>query len=238
MTTRLPLHPLAVESAYGDPGLLHDMAVAGAGFADRLEVEVIVGAETGGIPLAAAVSLAGGLPFAFARKPGYVGHEEHEPRVRGAAVTGRRVLLVDDAVSSGHAVEEFVDQLQSEGATVVGVFTVVDMRDVAASVTPTAAALPTASIATYLEVLAAATDLGVLEPAVHDLAVDALDPPLERRRPPLVPPGPATRRGLPDASFIDHHARPARVFHGCEPGPRTRPLITGMVAGPTPAVAA
>ena len=80
MTTRLPLHPLAVESAYGDPGLLHDMGVSGAGFADRLEVEVIVGAETGGIPLAAAVSLAGGLPFAFARKPGYVGHEEHEPR--------------------------------------------------------------------------------------------------------------------------------------------------------------
>ena len=217
MTTRLPLHPLAVESAYGDPRLLHDMAISGAAFADRLEVEVIVGAETGGIPLAAAVSLAGGLPFAFARKPGYVGHEEHEPRVRGAAVTGRRVLLVDDAVSSGHAVEEFVNQLRSEGATVVGVFTVVDMRDVAASVTPTAAALPTESIATYLEVLAAATDLGVLEPAVHDLAVDALihhwsdDDPrwslLDRR------PGEAsqTRRSSTD------DARPARVFHGCEP---------------------
>ncbi len=238
MTTRLPLHPLAVESAYGDPRLLHDMAVSGAAFADRLEVEVIVGAETGGIPLAAAVSLAAELPFAFARKPGYVGHEEHEPRVRGAAVAGRRVLLVDDAVSSGHAVEEFVNELRGEGATVVGVFAVVDMRDVAASVTPTAAALPTASIATYLEVLAAATDLGVLEPAVHDLAVDALihhwsdDDPrwslLDRR------PGQAsqTRR-----SSTTMPGQPGSST-GASRGPRTRPLRTGTVAGPTQAVAA
>ena len=108
------------------------------------------------------------------RKPGYVGHEDHEPRVRGAAVRNRRVLLVDDAVSSGTAVEAFVSQLRSEQATVVGVFVVVDMRDVAASLAPIAAALPVESIATYLQVLATATDFGVLDPTVHRLAVDAL----------------------------------------------------------------
>ena len=174
MKTRLPLHPLAVESAYGDPSLLHDIAVPGATFADRLGVDVIVGAETGGIPLAAAVSLASDLPFAFVRKPGYVGHEDHEPRVRGAAVTGRRVLLVDDAVSSGTAIETFASQLRSEGAIVVGVFVVVDMRDVTPSVTRTAKALPIESIATYLQLLDAATEHGVLDPSVHRLAVDAL----------------------------------------------------------------
>ena len=174
MRTRLPLHPLSVENAYGDPELLHALAVPGATFAHKLGVDVVVGAETGGIPLAAAVSLAGDLPFAFVRKPGYVGHEDHEPRVRGAAVRNRRVLLVDDAVSSGTAVEAFVSQLRSEQATVVGVFVVVDMRDVAASVTPIAAALPIESIATYLQVLATATDFGVLDPTVHRLAVDAL----------------------------------------------------------------
>ena len=84
------------------------------------------------------------------------------------------MLLVDDAVSSGAAVEAFVNELRSERATVVGVFTVVDMGDVAASVTPIAAALPTESIATYLRVLASATDFGVLDPTVHRLAVDAL----------------------------------------------------------------
>ena len=174
MKTRLPLHPLSIENAYGDPRLLHDLATPGATFAKQLDVDVVVGAETGGIPLAAAVALAGDLPFAFVRKPGYVGHEDHEPRVRGAAVAGRRVLLVDDAVSSGTALEAFADELQAEGAILVGAFTIVDMRDVADSVTPTAATLPIESVATYLEVLDAATEQGVLDPAVHQLAVDAL----------------------------------------------------------------
>ncbi|WP_371402826.1 phosphoribosyltransferase family protein [Kribbella sp. NBC_00662] len=174
MKERLPLHPLSVENAYGDPRLLPDLGTAAVDFARRLGAEVVVGAETGGIPLATAVALAAGLPFAFVRKPGYVGHEDHEPSVRGAAVAGRRVLLVDDAVSSGGALEAFADELQSEGAILVGAFTLVDMRDVATSIAPIARALPIEAIATYLEVLDAATAHGVLDPAVHRLAVDAL----------------------------------------------------------------
>jgi orotate phosphoribosyltransferase len=61
----------------------------------------------------------------------------------------------------------------SAGAEVVGVFYLVDMRDVADTVTPLAAALPTESVSTYLQVLADAADHGVLGHAVHDLAVDA-----------------------------------------------------------------
>ncbi|WP_433167122.1 orotate phosphoribosyltransferase [Kribbella sp. CA-247076] len=174
MTTRLPLHPLSVENAYGDPRLLHDLAVPGATFARRLDVDVVVGAETGGIPLAVAVALTGDLRFAFVRKPGYVGHEDHEPRVRGAAVAGRRVLLVDDAVSTGTALEAFARELQHEGAVLVGAFALVDMRDVSTSVTATAAELPLESVATYLGVLDAATEQGVLDPTIHRLAVDAL----------------------------------------------------------------
>ncbi|GAA1133262.1 phosphoribosyltransferase family protein [Kribbella jejuensis] len=174
MKTRLPLHPLSNENAYGDPRLLKDLAAPGASFARRLGADVVVGAETGGIPLATAVALSGDLPFAFVRKPGYVGHEDHEPRVRGASVAGRRVLLVDDAVSSGKALEAFADELQSEGADLVGVFTLVDMRDVSTSVAPIATTLPIESVATYLEVLEAAADHGVLDPRTHRLAVDAL----------------------------------------------------------------
>jgi orotate phosphoribosyltransferase len=174
MKTRLPLHPLSVENAYGDPRLLHDLAVPGAAFARQLQADVVVGAETGGIPLAAAVALAGDLPFAFVRKPGYVGHEDHEPRVRGAGVAGKRVLLVDDAVAQGTALEAFAAELADEGADLVGAFVLVDMRAVADSVTPTAATLPIESVAGYLEVLATATELGVLTPEVHRLAVDAL----------------------------------------------------------------
>jgi orotate phosphoribosyltransferase len=171
---RTPIHPLSLENAFADPRLLRDLGERGARFARDLGVDVVVGAETAGVPLAASVALAAGLPFAFVRKPGYVGHEIDEPRVRGAEVAGRRVLLVDDAVSSGTAVERFTAALEGEGAEVVGVFVLVDMREVADSVTPAAAALPTESVSTYLQVLDLATENGILDPVVHDLTVDAM----------------------------------------------------------------
>lgn len=172
--TRLPVRPLSLENAYADPRLLRDLGARGADFARRLDVDVVVGAETAGVPLAAAVALAGDRPFAFVRKPGYRGHEAGEPPVRGAAVTGRRVLLVDDAVSSGASVDGFVRQLTSVHSEVVGVFCLIDMRDVADTVTPVAAAMPTESVSTYLELLAIAAANGVLSTAVHELAVDAI----------------------------------------------------------------
>jgi orotate phosphoribosyltransferase len=171
---RTPVHPLSMENAYADPDLLRDLGARGARFARDLGVDVVVGAETAGVPLAAAVSLAGGLPFAFVRKPGYRGHEIDEPPVRGADVAGKRVLLVDDAVSSGTAVERFTASLAGVGAEVAGVFVLVDMREVAESVNPVAAALPTESVATYLEVLDLATAHGLLDAGVHELTVDAL----------------------------------------------------------------
>lgn len=172
--SRLPIHALSIESAYGDPRLLNDLAARGAQFARRLAVDVVVGAETAGVPLGTAVSMVGAIPFAFVRKPGYRGHEIGEPQVRGADVSGRRVLLVDDAVSSGTAVEGFVAQLVRRDAQVVGVFCLVDMRDIATSISPVAAALPIESVSSYLDVLTHATNAGLITTAVHDLAVDAL----------------------------------------------------------------
>jgi orotate phosphoribosyltransferase len=171
---RTPIQPLSLESAYADPQLLRDLGAKGARFARELGVDIVVGAETAGVPLAAAVSLAGGLPFAFVRKPGYRGHEIDEPPVRGAEVAGRRVLLVDDGIWSGTAVERFTDALVRAGAEVVGVFVLVDMREVADSVSSVAAALPTESVSTYLEVLTLATANGLLDPGVHTLSVDAI----------------------------------------------------------------
>lgn len=171
---RTPVHPLSMENAYADPDLLRDLGARGARFARELGVDVVVGAETAGVPLAAAISLAGGVPFAFVRKPGYRGHEPDEPPVRGAEVAGRRVLLVDDAVSSGTSLERFTAALTGAGAEVVGVFVLVDMREIAQTVSPVAAALPTESVSTYLQVLTLAAADGVLDPAVHELSVDAI----------------------------------------------------------------
>jgi orotate phosphoribosyltransferase len=171
---RTPIHALSMESAYGDPQLLRDLGARGARFAADLGVEVVVGAETAGVPLAASLSLSAELPFAFVRKPGYRGHEIDEPPVRGSDVAGRPVLLVDDAISSGASVERFAGSLAGAGAEVVGVFVLVDMRDVADTVSPVAAALPTDAVSTYLQVLDLATARGLLDPALHKLTVDAM----------------------------------------------------------------
>ena len=61
---RTPIHPLTLEYAYADPELLRDLGIRGARSAQRFGVDVVVGAETGGVPLATAVSLASGVPFA------------------------------------------------------------------------------------------------------------------------------------------------------------------------------
>lgn len=171
---RTPIHALSMESAYADPQLLRDLGARGARFAPDVGVDVIVGAETAGVPLAASISLNAELPFAFVRKPGYHGHEIDEPPVRGADVTGRRVLLVDDAISSGASVERFSASLAGVGADVVGVFVLVDMRDVAPTVSPAVTALATESVSSYLQVLDLATANGLLDPALHRLTVDAI----------------------------------------------------------------
>jgi orotate phosphoribosyltransferase len=163
-----------MESAYGDPQLLRDLGARGARSVPDIGVEVVVGAETAGVPLAASISLSAEIPFAFVRKPGYRGHEIDEPPVRGTDVAGRRVLLVDDAISSGTSVERFAGSLAGVGAEVVGVFVLVDMRDVADTVSPAAAALPTDAVSTYLQVLEHATANGLLEPTLHKLTVDAM----------------------------------------------------------------
>jgi orotate phosphoribosyltransferase len=126
------------------------------------------------VPLAASLALSAELPFAFVRKPGYRGHEIDEPPVRGADVAGHRVLLVDDAISSGTSVERFAASLATVGAEVVGVFVLVDMRDVADTVSPVAAALRTDAVSTYLQVLELAAASGLLDPTLHKLTVDAM----------------------------------------------------------------
>ncbi|MDP9165710.1 MAG: orotate phosphoribosyltransferase [Actinomycetota bacterium] len=171
---KLPLKPLSMESAYGDPQLLHALGFEVALAARRLNADVIVGGESAGIPLAEAGGFVGNQPFAFVRKPSYVGHEQDEPRIRGATVSGRRVAFVDDAVWEGKAIEGFATSLEEAKAEVVGVFCLVDMRDVAAAVTPTARDLPTTSISGYLELLRLATAAGVLKPHWHALALDAI----------------------------------------------------------------
>jgi orotate phosphoribosyltransferase len=86
--------------------------------------QVLAGLELGGIAIATALSLTTGLPTAFVRKvaKSYGTCQLAE----GASVAGRRVLVVEDVVTSGGQIIESTTQLRRLGAEVASALCVVD----------------------------------------------------------------------------------------------------------------
>jgi orotate phosphoribosyltransferase len=86
--------------------------------------QVLAGLELGGVALATALSLTTGLPAAFVRKvaKSYGTCQLAE----GASIAGRRVLVVEDVVTSGGQIVESTAQLRSLGAEVATALCVID----------------------------------------------------------------------------------------------------------------
>ncbi len=82
----------------------------------QVEFDVLGGIETAGIPHSAALSFAMNRPSIFIRKAA----KEHglKRRVEGGDVSGKRVLLVEDVVTTGGSSLSGVEALRSEGAVV------------------------------------------------------------------------------------------------------------------------
>lgn len=130
LTGQFTLRSGAVSDTYFDkylfesePALLAQIAAA---LALRLpaNVEVLAGLEMGGIPVVTALSLHTGLPAAYIRKArktyGTAKFAE------GPDLAGRRVVLVEDVVSSGGAVLDAWHMLQDEGVHPEHVLCVID----------------------------------------------------------------------------------------------------------------
>jgi orotate phosphoribosyltransferase len=101
-----------------DPGLLRRMAAAMLEITPP-EAEVLAGAELGGVPLAAAMSLADGRPAAFVRK---VAKSYGTMRaVEGGDIAGRKVVIVEDVITTGGAVVEAARHIAEAGGEVIGV---------------------------------------------------------------------------------------------------------------------
>jgi orotate phosphoribosyltransferase len=83
------------------------------------EAEVLAGLELGGVPIATALSLATGKPAAFVRKEA----KTYGTRlaVEGSAVAGKRVVLIEDVITTGGAVADAVKLVEDAGADVIGV---------------------------------------------------------------------------------------------------------------------
>ena len=95
-----------------------------AALVDRLhscippETDVLAGVDMGGIPIATALSLKLDLPAVYVRKQAKKYGTCRQ--VEGVSVTGKRVLVVEDVISTGGAVKLAIDALCKQGADVVG----------------------------------------------------------------------------------------------------------------------
>ncbi len=78
--------------------------------------EVIAGVAVGGVPHSAAVALLTGLPSCFVRKEAKA--HGRTKAIEGAEVSGRRVVLVEDVITTGGTCLAAIEVLHSEGAEV------------------------------------------------------------------------------------------------------------------------
>jgi orotate phosphoribosyltransferase len=86
--------------------------------------EGLAGLELGGVPLATMLSAATGLPAYFVRKePKKYGTEQV---CEGGDVAGRRLLIVEDVVTTGGQIVLSAQDLRAEGALVDSALCVID----------------------------------------------------------------------------------------------------------------
>ncbi len=108
-----------------DPRCLDAIATA---FADRLDGDdKLGGVALGGVPLAAATSVAADVPYVIARKQ----RKEYGTGnlIEGRLDEGEDVVVVEDIVTTGTSLVDAVEALRDAGATVNRALVVVDRQE-------------------------------------------------------------------------------------------------------------
>ena len=106
-----------------DPALLADIVAAMAPLVPP-GVDGLAGLELGGVPLATMLSSVTGLPVFFVRKePKKYGTEKV---CEGGDVEGKRLVIIEDVVTTGGQMVLSVQDLRTEGAIVEHALCVID----------------------------------------------------------------------------------------------------------------
>ena len=88
------------------------------------DTEILAGLELGGIPVVTALSIASGLPSVFVRKEAKA--YGTAKLAEGPAIDGRRLLIVEDVVTTGGQIVLSSNDLRAEGALVSQAVCVID----------------------------------------------------------------------------------------------------------------
>ena len=128
---------------------------------------IVAGTATAGIPWAAWVADALELPMAYVRGAAK-GHGRGR-QIEGAGVQGRRVVLLEDTISTGESALAAAAVLRAEGAELIGCVCIFTWGWQATTDAFAEAALPLISLTALPDLLDAATTTGALSPAQRDM---------------------------------------------------------------------
>ena len=132
--------------------------------------DVIAGTATAGIPWAAFVAYKMGLPMTYVRpKP-----KEHGAgkQIEGHLEPHKKVVLVEDLISTGGSSLKAVDALKNEGmADVLGVVAITTYEMQASLDAFEEAGLPLQTLTTFSYILEAAQEKGYLKPEQRDVVL-------------------------------------------------------------------
>ncbi|MBZ6010760.1 orotate phosphoribosyltransferase [Leuconostoc gelidum] len=124
------------------------------------DVEIIGGVATAGIPHAAWVSEKLNKPMIYVRsKP-----KDHGAgrQTEGAVIAGKKVVLIDDLISTGGSVLGAAEAIRKEGANVLGVVSIFSYELSEGLTNFTNAKLTFKSLTTYSQLVATAIERGEL----------------------------------------------------------------------------
>ena len=142
-----------------------------AAFAARCGgAEVLAGPATGGIPWAAWAAEALGLPMAYVRSAAK-GHGRGR-QIEGAAVSGRRVVLLEDTISTGESALNAATALRESGAELLRCICIFTWGWEATRQAFAAAELPLEPLATLPALLEAAAVSGTLSHSQRAIVED------------------------------------------------------------------
>ncbi len=145
----------------GAPGLRRRIAAVLVARSRALSPDLIAGTATAGIPWAALVADALDLPMAYVRaepKKHGMGRQ-----VEGPSARGRRVVLLEDLISTGGSSLRCAEALRSEGAEVLQVLALFSYGLDQAEAAFAAAGVPLASLATFADLQALAAERALLD---------------------------------------------------------------------------
>ncbi|HIK02057.1 TPA: orotate phosphoribosyltransferase [archaeon] len=98
------------------PDVMDLIAKEASKIVKKTGVEILAGGETAGIPYAAWISARSNIPMAYIRRrpKGY----GRTSQVEGSMDSGKKVLLVEDLITTGYSKASFVEGIRNTGATI------------------------------------------------------------------------------------------------------------------------